>query len=267
MKHLFLSDIDGTLMRRDVPLLPSVISAAEEYKKHGGLLAICTGRSLPAAQAVALELGVNAPSILYGGAAIYDFQNRKYLYANPFTWDVLIGVKSVLENEPAVSMQVLTLENVYVLRRNQRLNERGVKEENVGPVVPIEDVKGAALKLVMCCDDPKRLEACRPYFPPEFCNFSFGSRTFVDIVPAGHGKGEALKALSQLTGVSFDHFFSAGDAMSDVPMMKLSGTSFAPENAMDEVKKVATHIVPDITQGGMGEAFRIAAKSLHRTRQ
>lgn len=262
MSYLFVSDIDGTLLRRDVPLSPQVIGAAKEYVSAGGLLSVCTGRSLPAAREVASALGVNAPSILYGGAAIYSFRQQRYLFSKPFQWDVLPAVRSVLALHADISIQVLTLDDIYVLHRNSRLDRWGVLEENTGPVRSPDEVTGQIVKLVMCCDDPVELEFCRRFFPPEYCNYTFASRTFVDVVPAGSGKGEALHMLSQLTGIPCSRFFCAGDAMTDLPMLKLAGISYAPENAMDAVKAAVSHVVPDVHHSGMAQAFQHAASSL-----
>ena len=259
MKHIFLSDIDGTLLRRDAPLTEDVIAAAREFTGQGGLLSVCTGRSLPAVRQVAEAIGVNAPSIIYGGAAIYDFRAESYLYTQPFRWDIMQAVNDVLNAYDDISMQVFTLEDVYVLRRNRRLNELGVREENVNPPAQPADVSGDVLKLVMCCDDPGHLEDCRKFFPPEYCHFAFASRTFVDVVAAGFGKGEAMQSLSELLGIPFNGFYSAGDAVTDLPMLRASAVSFAPENALPEVKTAVTHVVPSVFHGGMAEAFRIAA--------
>ena len=262
MRYVFLSDIDGTLMRRDAPLTQDVIQAAHDYTSRGGLLAVCTGRSLPAVMQVAEALGVNAPSILYGGAAIYDFQKETYLFSQAFQWDVMQAVRAVLDTYDDISMQVFTLDNVFVLRRNQKLNTMGVQEENVSPLSSPEDVTGDILKLVMCCEDRSHLEACQTFFPPEHCHFAFASRTFVDVVATGFGKGEAMERLSQLLNVPYSRFFSAGDAFTDLPMLQASGLSFAPENALPAVKEAVTHIVPDVFSGGMSQAFHIAASHL-----
>ena len=96
MNYIFLSDIDGTLLRADAPMTKEVTDAAHAYTGCGGLLYVCTGRSLPAVRAVAEKIGVNAPSIIYGGAAIYDFQKEQYLYSQPFRWDVMQAVRAVL---------------------------------------------------------------------------------------------------------------------------------------------------------------------------
>lgn len=262
MRYVFLSDIDGTLLRRDTPLTRDVTDAARDFTARGGLLSLCSGRSLPAVTEVARAIGVNAPSILYGGAAIYDFQAKAYLYSQPFRWDVMQAVRAVLDAYDDISMQVFTLKDVYVLRRTRRLNERGVKEENVNPLSAPEDVSGGILKLVMCCDDPSHLEDCRRFFPPEYCHFAFASRTFVDVVAAGFGKGEAMERLSQLLDVPYSRFFTAGDACTDLPMLRASGVSFAPDNALPAVKEAVTHVVPSVLEGGMARAFRMAAELL-----
>lgn len=266
MNYIFLSDIDGTLLRADAPLTQKVVDAARAYTERGGLLAVCTGRSLPAVSEVAGKIGVNAPSIIYGGAAIYDFTQKQYLYAQPFRWDVMQAVRAVLAAFDDISMQVFTKEDVYVLRRNRRLNELGVREENVNPLARPEEVTGEILKLVMCCDEPDHLERCRRFFPAEYCHFAFASRTFVDVVPAGFGKGEAMRKLSELLDIPFERFFSAGDAMTDLPMLQVSAVSFAPENALEAVKRAVTHVVPSVYCGGMEQAFSIAAEHIQANR-
>lgn len=262
MKPVFLTDIDGTLVRRDVPLPDTVVAAAHDYTARGGLLAVCTGRSVVAAREIAQRLGVNLPCILYGGASLYDFQAERHIYLHPFRWDILGGVARVLERHPQISMQVFTAENIYVLRRNARLNARGVKEENLGALRHLSEVCGDVIKLVMCCDDPQELSDCRAYFPPRYCDFAFASRNFADVVAAGSSKVDAMRALSAAIGIPLERFCAAGDAPSDLPMLRLAGISFAPGNAVEEVRSAVDHIVPDVSCGGMAEAFAVAADKI-----
>lgn len=259
MRHVFISDIDGTLLRRDAPLTEDVIAAAARYTDCGGLLSLCTGRSLPAVRQTASAIGVNAPCIVYGGAAIYDFQQERFLDVHPFSEELMSSVCSVLETFPDVSMQVFTPERVFVLHRNHRLDTLGVPEENIGAVSTPEEVPDTVLKLVMCCDAPHQLEQCRRFFSPKLCEFTFSSRTFVDVVPSGAGKGEALRRLSQLLNIPLTQFWGAGDAITDLHMLQTCAVSFAPKNALEPVKAAVTHIVPDVHEGGMAAAFRMAA--------
>lgn len=264
MQYIFLTDVDGTLLRRDVHLSPEVIHAAHTYTARGGLLSLCTGRSLLAAREIAAQLGVNAPSILYGGAEIYHFQEERCLASFPFSWDVMQAVRHVLADEPDVSVQVFTQKRSYLLRRNQKLEAWGVLEELQEPAVSPDQVSGPILKIGMCCENPQRLQSCRQYFPEGLCNFSFSSRTFVDVVAANCGKRQAMEYLSESLKIPFQAFFCAGDAITDLPVLRRAGISFAPQDAMDEVKAAVSVVVPSVKQCGMATAFAYASDCLRR---
>ena len=256
---LFLSDIDGTLVRGEIGLAPGVIAAARAYTAAGGLLAVCTGRAPVSALPVAQALGTNAPCVLYGGAALFDRAQNAVLWSRPFAPEVRSGIAGVLSALPGVSVQAFTQREIYVLRRNRRFNERGVREENTGPIRTLDQVEGPILKLVLCSDNRAELETCRPFFPEETCQFAFSSRNFVDIVAAGAGKEAAMAALSRQLDIPLSRFFCAGDGMTDLPMLQLAGYSYAPANALEPVRQAVDRVVPDVADGGMEQAFRHAA--------
>ena len=81
---------------------------------------------------------------------------------------------------------------------------------------------------------------------------------FVDHM-AGAGKHAAMARLSERLDIPFSRFFAAGDGMTDLEMMHLSGVSYAPENALDPVRRAASRVVPPVEEGGMEAAFRHAA--------
>lgn len=262
--YLFLSDIDGTLVQGSIGMTPGVLAAAQQFRDAGGLLAVCTGRSPIAALPIALELGVNTSCVLYGGAALYDCRRRRLLWSHPFPDAVRSCIAQALERFPSLSVQVFTAEDIYVLRRNEHFNAKGIKAENIGPICTLGEVQGDILKLVLCSNDPEELERCRSCFPAEFCQYAFASRTFVDVVAAGAGKESAMAALSQQLGIPFSHFFCAGDAITDLPMMQLAGVSYAPANALEPVRRAATLVVPQVGEGGMEQAFLDAARKICR---
>lgn len=264
-RYIFLSDVDGTLVKSDVALTGPVVEAAGAFVKNGGLLTLCTGRSVVAAREIARKIGVNIPCILYGGAALYDFEKEEFRYVHGFGMDLKPGIAELLERHPSISMQVFTKKDIYVLQRNRRLNEHGVMEENVGEIRLLSEVEGEIIKLVMCADDAAELESCREYFPEEYCDFAFASGHFVDVVARGCSKVDALRHLSEYYQVPADHFICAGDAITDLPMLQMAGLSFAPENGLEQVKKSVDHIVPHVREGGMARAFWMAAALLKQS--
>ena len=85
---LLASDYDNTLTYTEEALrlcqpMPPVPDANQEairyFMSEGGIFSVATGRAKPAFERVAADVPMNGPTILFNGAAIYDFPTGKYL--------------------------------------------------------------------------------------------------------------------------------------------------------------------------------------------
>ena len=85
---LLASDYDNTLTYTEEALrlcqpMPPVPDANQEairyFMSEGGIFSVATGRAKPAFERVAADVPMNGPTILFNGAAIYDFPAGKYL--------------------------------------------------------------------------------------------------------------------------------------------------------------------------------------------
>lgn len=266
-RSVFLSDIDGTLVRGDVLPAPEVVQAADVFRAAGGLLSLCTGRSVEGARPVAESLSVDTPCVLYGGAALYDFSADRFLWSVPFSPHILDCMERFLREFPHLSLQVLTEQGSFVLRRNALLNAKGVRVENQGPEVPLSALPIPILKLVLCGENREELENCRRCFPPELCCFTFSSRHFVDVVSGETGKARAMAELAERLEIPLSQCLCAGDGMSDLPMLKQAGVAYVPANAPEEVRAAADLVIPAADSGGMAAAFLHGARWIHETMQ
>ena len=86
---LLASDYDNTLTYTEEALrlctpMPPVSDANQAALRHfmaeGGIFSVATGRAKPAFEAVAHGVPMNGPTILFNGAAIYDFAAGRYLH-------------------------------------------------------------------------------------------------------------------------------------------------------------------------------------------
>lgn len=82
---LLVSDFDNTLVYTEEALqkcvdMPPVSdknrAALEYFMANGGLFAVATGRAKPAFETVVDGIPMNAPTVLFNGAAIYDSPGR-----------------------------------------------------------------------------------------------------------------------------------------------------------------------------------------------
>ena len=260
-EYVFLTDVDGTLLRTNQPVHPDVVGAAHDFTNRGGMLAICTGRTILATARLAREIGVNAPCILNSGAAIYDFNTERFLWSKRFPKGIIDIMHRIYEGFPDISLQAYAIDAVYNIRKTPFMEEVGVNEEKNVPTCTFSEMTHDIVKLGISSPDSARLqEIAEKFLDPELCESAFASRRFIEITPKGVHKGTTMEIVAAHLGIPLDHFFAAGDAMTDIPILRKAGISFAPQDAPSAVKNACTHIIPRPEDAGMHEAFTLASK-------
>ena len=254
---LFLSDVDGTLLKTRESVPPAALDAIREWMKAGGRFALSTGRCLRSARKLVEEIPVNAPCILCGGALVYDFQEDRALAVKPLGEAVLQKLRDILAAYPGVSVTVTTSRSVYNLRKNDRLRNRGVEEDAGAPLISLEEIPEPVVKALFTEDDPQVLEALRDrFFSGGEETFSFASRHFCELTARGVHKGSAAAFLRRFCAAG--RVYAAGDAMSDVHMARSCDFFFAPASAPEEVRRRADRLFPPPREGGIAKAIQYA---------
>ena len=77
MKTLYVSDLDGTLLRSDATLSPDTLRFFKEGKGQALAFSYATARSYHTAARVTEGLEPKAPIICYNGAAILSIGDRR----------------------------------------------------------------------------------------------------------------------------------------------------------------------------------------------
>ena len=120
------------------------------------------------------------------------------------------------------------------------------------------DLTEAPVKVLII--EPEKLEAVRQLqtdieeqFVGKVDTF-FSNPTYLEVVPKGMNKGEAVKMLCQLLNVPIENAVAVGDAANDLSMIIAAGTGVAMANGTDEVKAVANYITTrDNNHDGIAE--------------
>ena len=77
MKTLYVSDLDGTLLRKNETLSPYTIKTINALTSSGMLFSYATARSLNTAKKVTEGLNTHFPLIIYNGAFVKIISQRK----------------------------------------------------------------------------------------------------------------------------------------------------------------------------------------------
>lgn len=251
---LFVSDIDGTLLKTGQMPRLSVLREIARFQEEGGEFCLCTGRALPAVRALRNRLPGCRYGILCGGAVLYDFANDRPLVVHDLDDGVFPALEELMVREPDISVTVSTAREIYRIRDNLRLLTRGVSEDRTAPTAELREV-GPIVKVLFTCDEPERLEAAvARLFPADVFVLSRASTHFYELTAAGVNKASGIRELNERLGGR--RVFSAGDAPSDTVMIARSELFFAPETAMASVRAAADRIIPGPEAGGLAQAFR-----------
>ena len=206
---LFLSDIDGTLLKTRMPLCENVSAAIKRFIAEQGYFGFSTGRSLVSARKLCLAIPVNAPCVLCGGALIYDFDADKAICSIELNKDVYDIVRNVLTRFEDVSVTVTTANAVYNVRKNQRLINRGVEEDATAPMAELDNIENP-IKLLFTCDDVDTLNKIGELFTEENgYTFKFASTYFCEVTDIRANKGRAAAFIKEYMGNP--RLFCAGD--------------------------------------------------------
>lgn len=258
---VLITDVDGTLDYKCKGIGESVVQSARDYVEAGGFLALATGRAVVSTQTIAQNLNVNTPSILYGGAMIYNFSTKSPIWMRPLSNKITSLVKEIIDMYPSVALLVYTNRLISILNGSNRLWETGIPYECNKNFVGIK-IEGDILKLNLCGDRESIEQIQNTFFPGSEYYFSFSSRHFAEVVSAEAGKGNAMKALSQILNIPLDRFIAMGDGLNDLEMLRLAGISYTLENADDIVKQSADAVLRHCNEQGAEEGFRLARKYL-----
>ncbi len=227
-------DCDGTLVQHEELALPSqrVSEAVHKASKklHVGL---ATSRGLKEARHIAQHLDLTGPSILNGGALIYDFQTEKVLWEKPIPKTVAQKIADIfiqyhspdfLRN-PAKYVEYVYSNTVYNM---------------YCPAQP-EEIARKILKAI------EKIPEVSVTYVPSWTKGKFDVLVYQASATKQHGIFEVAKLLN----LNPKDFIVIGDGYNDFPLLEAAGLAVAMGNASEELKAIADYVAPTVDEDGV----------------
>ena len=127
MKTLYLSDIDGTLIRSSERISDYTITTINRFIREGGCFSYATARSIVSASKVTAGLNTPFPVICYSVALIIDSESRNVLHGNYFTKEEERDIRRILTEQrilPIVFSYINGRERFSFIERNVSVGMR-----------------------------------------------------------------------------------------------------------------------------------------------
>lgn len=250
-KLLFL-DLDGTLLDDRKEITAGNRSALTEIIKKGNGVVITTGRPLMSAMEQARRMGLDTPGcylIAYNGAQIYDWGCRKIVCSQTLEMEDVYRIFRRCTEEN-IHVQTYDATNVLVEPRWDdsivRLYCSRILMEHrvIGDVR--RDLREPPVKcLAIDLEHPEKLQDLRRWVDETIGNRAdafFSCNEYLEIVPAGMNKGNAVRMLCGRMHVGLENTVAVGDAANDISMIRAAGVGVAMANGTGEVKAAADYI-------------------------
>lgn len=263
-KRMLFLDLDGTLLNDAKEITSGNRQALELALARGHGVIITTGRPLKSALDQARKLGLDRPGcylIAYNGAVVYDWASQTQIFARTLplptvekvfamvngrgehiqtydTWEVLVESRC---DDAAVRRYCQLIGMTFQCIGDVRTN---LKEEPVKCLVINYDVKAGLLEVQ---------DWIRTHMAEEVDCF-FSCDQYLEVVPKGMSKGEAVKMLCKQLNIPIHNAVAVGDAANDLSMIEAAGIGVAMANGTEDVKAIANYITTlDNNHDGIAE--------------
>ncbi|MEU8702249.1 HAD hydrolase family protein [Streptomyces sp. NPDC048680] len=253
LSHAWIvTDLDGTLVDRNLGMVPRSVEALRRYRECGGTVVIATGRNEESATPYHRELGLDTPMILCNGARITDPRTGDRLVDLDLgpVWPPLrdLVLPALPEGVGAVGFSG---HDAHVLRDAPALADYARRDRIVLLGDP-PDRPPTKVMLISGGGPPAPLaELVALHCPSALVVQS--EDTYLEVLPPGAGKEAALRELAGRYGMDINRIAAIGDNPNDTGMVRLAGLGAAVGDGHPQVLKAADIVVVSCSDGAVAD--------------
>lgn len=260
MKTLYVSDLDGTLLRSDISTSDYTNATINRLAQQGMLFSYATARSYVTSTKVTRGLNARIPLIVYNGAFVIDNVTGEILLSNFFGEDAHALLDDLLAHDvhPIVYAFVDGQEKFsYVPEKCSRgvmdfvATRKGDRRDN--PIDSVQDLHRGEIFYFACIDEEHKLEPLQRKYKDRYHTVYqrdiYSGDQWLEIMPLAASKSNAIRQLKALLGC--DRLVVFGDGKNDIDMFELADESYAVRNAVDELKQIATAVIAGNDEDGV----------------
>lgn len=254
-KTLYVSDLDGTLMHKDLKISDFSVKTINALVGKGVAFTYATARSISSAGTITKDLNLKLPVITRNGAVLADNNTGKIIEKALFTEIEVEMLKDMLPELPKTGfvscyfgddMKKVFAGSLHTAELQGYLDYYK-DDPSVVTVSDLSEMFMGNPGYVTIIGDKDEIEPLyirtREYNGWE-CMFQkdiYRDEYWLEIAPRNSTKAKSILKLKEEYG--FDKLVVFGDSVNDIPMFKIADEAYAVSNAVDELKALATGII------------------------
>lgn len=262
---LIALDMDGTLLMSDKTLHPDTAGDIAYAAAKGVHLVYCSGRDICELRPYCGQL----PAVRYGictsGAVIYDFREGRVLHRQAIPRDLILEVIDLVGAQTGM-LQFLG-DGFSILAEDQfrdleayHMGAFAETYQKVATLVP--DMRAEAeghdsipkMNIYFRCREERDESLARVRHLP--LSLSVTDEFTLELTAPGVSKGQGLRILADLLGLTMEETAAIGDSENDRAVLEAAGTAVAMANAVPEIREICDLVTEDNDHNGVGRAIR-----------
>ncbi|MBA1290861.1 HAD family hydrolase [Pseudomonas japonica] len=256
--RLVLSDMDGTLLRRDHSLTPAVVEAVRKLQAAGATFTLASSRPPRAMLEQARLLGVTAPIAGFNGGNLV-YPDGRLLEAHTIAPQAVRAALAFFAEYPVDVW--LFADGDWLLKNRDAAHletERHALGYDAVQVADFEPYLDRVDKIVATTANHALLEQLEAAIQPVLGGQAHAARSqlyYLDITALEADKGKALARLARHLGVPLEETAVLGDGHNDVAMFEVAGLAIAMGQASADVREAADVVTDSNEQDGVASAI------------
>lgn len=245
---LITTDYDRTLTAPDATIPKNNLDAINHFIENGGTFTVNTGRTVPSATSLMESFPVNAPFLLYNGAAAYDKEKGSFLFAHEIQLVWAETYHKIREKYPSLWIEYQGAKAHFLFREHPVWPSFCKHNHYSWNYAKLEDELGPFLKFCVYYkitditidhlfhgtqEEIAFMDEVESWLNEEFggkCVITRGADLYIDIQPIGVSKGRSARELKQQLGKKI--LVCIGDAENDLSMLDDADHAFCPADAI-----------------------------------
>ena len=252
-KILYVTDLDGTLLRNDASVSRFTTEAIRMLTAQGLLFSYATARSYVTASKITAELPGNLPVIVYNGSFIVENGTGRKLLSNVFKKEETAEILDFLIGQNSYPIVNAFFDGTEKFSYIEEKETPGVKrflfdhrnDERKNPITSVKELYTGEIFHITCIGEEEKLlpayERFKESYPCVLYRDTYSGDLWLEFHPKGATKASAVLALKEM--LCCDAVVCFGDGKNDIPMFHTADACYAVSNAEAELKAIATDVI------------------------